>query len=57
MVDVCVVGGGIGGLAAARLLSAQNLAVVVLEARSRMGGRALSIPVDGGALDLGATWF
>ena len=34
-----------------------GLDVVVLEARSRLGGRLLSLPAAGGALDVGATWF
>ncbi|WP_308407976.1 FAD-dependent oxidoreductase [Streptomyces mayonensis] len=31
--------------------------VLCLEARTRVGGRLLSEPVEGGVLDLGATWF
>lgn len=31
--------------------------MTVLEARARVGGRARSLDVDGGAIDLGATWF
>lgn len=52
-VDVVVVGAGIGGLAVADELVGAGHDVVVLEARSRTGGRLLSTP-DG--LDLGATW-
>ena len=52
-VDVVIVGGGIAGLMAARMLSAARLSLVVLEARGRVGGRLLTR----NALDLGATWF
>ncbi|WP_423804972.1 FAD-dependent oxidoreductase [Nocardioides salarius] len=52
VVDVVVVGAGIGGLAAADALVGAGLDVVVLEARPRTGGRLLSTP-DG--LELGAT--
>jgi len=56
-VDVVVVGAGIAGLSAARTLLAFGLDVTVLEARDRVGGRLLSLPVPGGSLDVGATWF
>ena len=55
--DVIVVGGGIGGLSAARSLSAKGLSVIVLEARGRVGGRLLTISDSGNQLDMGATWF
>ncbi|MFE5306946.1 protoporphyrinogen/coproporphyrinogen oxidase [Isoptericola sp. NPDC056605] len=58
-VDAVVVGGGIGGLVAARTLVHRGLQVVLLEASDRVGG-----PVRGGAfgslpvrLDLGAESF
>jgi len=39
-VDVAVIGGGLGGLTTARELSKAGSDVLVLEARSRLGGRA-----------------
>ncbi|KAM4795710.1 amine oxidase [flavin-containing] A-like [Rhinophrynus dorsalis] len=41
--DVIVIGGGISGLAAAKLLNESGLSVVVLEARDRVGGRTHTI--------------
>ena len=42
--DVIVLGGGAAGLAAARRLGAAGLSVLVVEARSRLGGRILTVP-------------
>ena len=50
--DVVVIGAGISGLAVCEFLHRGGLAVTVLEARTRVGGRLLSSP-----LDLGASWF
>jgi monoamine oxidase len=54
---VIVVGAGVAGLIAARRVHEAGIDVLVLEARNRVGGRLLSVPIEGGALDLGATWF
>ena len=56
--DVVVVGAGAAGLAAARRLTATSLSVMVLEARSRIGGRAHSLTTpEGWGLDLGCGWL
>jgi monoamine oxidase len=56
-VDVAIVGGGLAGLTAARRLVAKGYSVRVLEARDRVGGRTLSIPIGGGkVIDLGGQW-
>jgi len=55
--DVLVVGAGFAGLHAAALLRGQDLDVVLLEARDRVGGRVESVALQGGAaLELGASW-
>jgi monoamine oxidase len=55
--DVCVVGGGLAGLTAARRLSQAGRSVAVLEARTRVGGRVWTRPSGSGIpLDLGATF-
>lgn len=55
--DVVVVGAGYSGLLAARTVARAGYHVVILEARNRVGGRALSVPVSPGVVaDLGAGW-
>jgi monoamine oxidase len=55
--DVIVIGAGIAGLAAARRLRQANISAIVLEARTRSGGRVWSDRSWGYALDLGASWI
>ncbi|MEM8830413.1 MAG: NAD(P)/FAD-dependent oxidoreductase [Cyanobacteria bacterium P01_G01_bin.19] len=56
--DVLVVGAGLSGLYAARLLQQAGVSVAVLEARDRIGGRVLSQRLsDGTTIDLGAQWI
>jgi monoamine oxidase len=56
--DVVVVGAGYAGLAAALHLEESGLAVAVLEARSRVGGRAWTVRLENGALaELGGEWI
>ena len=57
-VDVCVVGAGAAGLVAARELAAAGLGVRVLEARSRVGGRAWTdVATFGVPIDRGCAWL
>ena len=51
--EVVIVGAGLAGLSAARLLHKAGHTVVVLEASDGIGGRVRSSPVDGYCLDRG----
>jgi monoamine oxidase len=55
--SVVIVGAGIAGLVAARLLRADGIAVVVVEARDRIGGRIDTIDLAGAPVDVGAAWI
>jgi monoamine oxidase len=56
-VDVCIVGAGFAGLAAAHAVKAAGKTVLVLEARDRVGGRTLTIQLPGGGwVDEGGQW-
>jgi monoamine oxidase len=56
--DVCVVGAGFAGLAAAHALRARDRTVVVLEARDVVGGRVKGkVFSDGTPVSVGGTWL
>lgn len=54
--DAIVVGAGLSGLSAAHALKKAGLDVLVLEARSRPGGRTGVVESDGLIFDIGGEW-
>lgn len=58
MYDCVVIGAGLAGLTLARSLTARGLSVVVVEARSRVGGRIENAQLDDGQyVELGGQWI
>ena len=59
MLETAIVGGGLCGLAVAAHLRRRGQDFALYEARSRMGGRILTIDckISGLAIDLGAAWY
>ncbi len=55
--DVIIVGGGAAGIGAARRLAANDASALLLEASSRLGGRAFTQDLGGYPLDLGCEWL
>ena len=57
-VDVAIIGAGAAGLGAANALKDSGLAVIVLEARERVGGRAHTIKAAPDVIfDVGCGWL
>ena len=54
---IVVVGGGAAGIAAARRLHDARVDYLLVEARARLGGRAVTFQAGGYPLDLGCGWF
>merc|ERR1712168_1267084 len=55
---VIMVGGGISGLSAARHLTANGITdIIILEARSRLGGRMFTRMKNGFNMEMGAQWI
>lgn len=55
--EIAIIGAGIAGLAAARVLTDEGYTVFVLEARDRLGGRIHTDDSLGFPVDLGAAWI
>src|SRR5271166_5941108 len=55
--DVVIVGGGAAGIGAARTVVASGRSALLLEASSRLGGRAWTLEIAGHRLDLGCGWM
>lgn len=56
-IEVAIVGAGAAGIAAARRLRDRGRRVLLIEAMTRIGGRAHTIATGGHALDLGCGWL
>jgi len=58
-VDVIIVGAGFTGLSAAKYLSSKSIKCIVIEGRSRIGGRTLSQQINNekGIIELGGQWI
>lgn len=57
MTDTLIIGAGLCGLAIAHALQSEGRDYRLVEARDRVGGRILSLPHAGSAVDMGPAWF
>src|SRR5689334_16607559 len=55
--DVIIIGGGAAGIGAARRIATRGASALLLEASSRIGGRAYTRDLGGYPLDLGCEWL
>jgi monoamine oxidase len=58
-VDVVIIGAGFAGLSAAKYLSSKSIKCLIIEGRSRVGGRSLTQQINDEKLtiDLGGQWI
>lgn len=58
-IDVVIIGAGFTGLSAAKYLSSKSIKCLVIEGRSRVGGRTLSQKINDEkwTIDLGGQWI
>jgi monoamine oxidase len=54
---IVVIGAGMAGLVAGRVLHDAGQQVVVVEGRDRIGGRTHTVDVGGASIDLGGSWI
>ncbi len=57
MARICIIGGGIGGLASACLLGARGHEVTLYEKNTQLGGRANRFEAEGFTFDMGPSWY
>ena len=55
--DTLIIGAGVAGLTAGRILARDGRRVAILEARDRLGGRVWTSRADGEVVDYGASWI
>lgn len=55
--EIILIGAGIAGLTAAKLLQDKGFEVLILEAKDYVGGRTQTINLGGARLDTGAAWI
>lgn len=58
-IDVVIIGAGFAGLSAAKYLSSKSIRCLIIEGRSRVGGRTLSRAINDEqwTIDLGGQWI
>lgn len=57
MIETLIIGAGLCGLAVAEALEVRGENYLLVDARDRVGGRILSVPHKGSAVDMGPAWF
>jgi monoamine oxidase len=55
--NIIIIGAGVAGLTAAKLLHEDGFDVMILEAKNRVGGRTHTIDLGGTKADAGASWI